>query len=374
MKTRLFFLVGFVLIGSFSCVRKELPEPTVSAPIFSVNGWLNGQPFMMVAGQNGYFADAAFQQDDGGYYHFTGEIKKYNCPQCPGRFSLRLTSNEAFNHGQAPQEDQALPLQQYDFQLTSPGNAFLNYQFFSSPSPASFYNWSFGDGEHSSDPNPQHTYETPGPKDVSLNMGNVGGCSSSSSMTIFAGSDQPCSAPFAIDENGGGNGNFHIFFPDELPNGLSLVAWTIDFNSDFPVTNELNVNLNWEPAHTICASFFNSILNTSGEYCVTFFSPGPPCAPSIHAQPVAEPALPGSVIIEYESEDGTVYSSASPMNNNPNHFFEVTEVAGYDATVGGNATRRVHIRFTSSLISTDGNESMIEFENVEAYMLFSIPE
>src|SRR5687767_6494783 len=182
MRKHILYIISSLII-LVSCVRKELPEPVVSTPDFLVTGELDGEEFGMTAGQNGYFADASVQHDPFGIYHFSSEIRKYNCDACPGRLSIRLTSNEIYAPGQVPQAGEAILPQPYNFQLVPVESNYMTFQFFAPPGFNITHFWSFGDGQHSTEQNPQHTYSTPGVKEVTLNISGFGGCSGSSSQT-----------------------------------------------------------------------------------------------------------------------------------------------------------------------------------------------
>lgn len=62
----------------------------------------------------------------------------------------------------------------------------------------------------------------------------------------------------------------------------------------------------------------------------------------------------GTVWIEWENEDGMLYSTAFGAQNSPDHFFEIVAVEDFDENENRQKTRKISVRFDAILYNVNG--------------------
>ncbi len=134
-----------------------------------------------------------------------------------GRFtvSLKVTSgNGCSNTLVRPEYIHVVPSPVADF-IAKPPFAYEDnplIQFFDQSVGANAWSWKFGDGNFSSDQNPEHSYEAPGKYLVELYVENTDGCGDSTDKYVVIRPEETFYIPNAFSPNGDGVNDFFMPF------------------------------------------------------------------------------------------------------------------------------------------------------------------
>jgi len=184
------------------------------------------------------------------------------------------------------------------------------------------WNWNFGDGTTSNQPNPAHSYSQPGYFNIVLTVANSGGCSNTATLVRYirvVDGIQPnfnydqvspgCTAPFNVNfiNQTAGPGNLTYawnFGTGASPAGSNLANPT---NITFPNSGDYTVNLQINSSLG-CSQTLQKTISFS-QYAASFTAPATTCLNSpVTFTNTSTPASPGSF---WDFGDGTG-ASASP--------------------------------------------------------------
>lgn len=362
-----------LLVMMTSCERKELPEPVIEEPDFKVNGTINGNAFSMIAGENNMQATAHVFQDAFGVFHYASAIEPFNCDDCNGSLRIHCTSSQTYAAGTIPAEDADIYNRSIDLLTTEPAQNYMAVQL-STPvlNPGEFI-WLLDNGSTVyTDQNVQHTFSTPGPQEVVLQALEPSACAAIISRTINAGSPELCSVPFDVVDLGGDVVN--VSLTEELPEGLTLIGWTLDGGFFDGNLTSFAAPLNPLPPHFIEAYFLNA-QGLTGSYTIAWSGNIVPGCWNDFSWSYVTPAPELSrVSLTYQTADGKNYTSVTSENEDPASIFQITDVEDYEMQIDGLPTRKVGLQFSVYLVNEDDPLDVLWMENVSGEMVFVIPD
>jgi hypothetical protein len=373
MKILRFIPIVCLLWLATSCERKELPEPVIEEPDFQLSGTLDGNAFSMIAGENNMQANAHVFQDAFGVFHYASAFEPFNCDDCNGLLRIHCTSSQTYATGTIPAEDADIYARSIDLLTSESAQNYMAVQL-STPAlnPGEFL-WLLDNGNTVyTDQNVQHTFSAPGPQEVVLQMLEPTSCAAVISRTINAGSPELCSVPFEAIDLGGGVVN--VALTEELPEGLTLIGWTVDGGIFDGTLTSFAAPMNPFPPHIIEAYFIN-VQGLPGSYTIAWSGDlVPGCWNDFSWNYITPAPELSKVSVTYQSANGTNYTSVTSENDNPSAFFQINEVAGYEMEIDGLPTRRVGLQFSVYLVNVNDPLDVLWMENVEGEMVFVIPD
>ena len=124
--------------------------------------------------------------------------------------------------------------------------------------------WDFGDGSSSTQQNPNHTYNSPGPFVVCLTIGTALGCQSIYCDTVTTSTGGGCQAAFSYSQQGS-----NFAFTDQSTSS-SPVNWFWDFGdgSNSGLQNPTHTYAN-PGTYIVCLTIFDSLQICNSTYCDT---------------------------------------------------------------------------------------------------------
>lgn len=370
------YLLVFLAFGFASCKPKELPEPTPASPVFSASGTVNGDAFLMEAGKNNYTLTSSYNQNSFGVYEFQSELKPEGCTDCGGIVRITITGHAVSNTNGAVYPDLSLHEGSYPF-ASAPMYTDQPYklQFISESYPGAVYQWSFGDGQFSFDPNPVHVYQNDNQFNAKLTV-SKDGYTSELIQRVKAGSPVPCAVSFDASYLG----NSAWLFEDHdrwHPQDDDDLTWDIDGQfvgnghqlqyqfegNDNDVHRVGYRNMDIGPG---CPDrFYKLVTNVPGSR---------PCLANFSASLIPAPESLGTVKVTYITADGREYDSLNDLNNAGNSYFVVDESVDYSSTINGNPTRKLNIRLKAKLERFGQNNDVVDLDNVKLSMAFAYPQ
>lgn len=153
-----FLLLNILLLFVFvSCEKGNTPEDQTDTPDFYLNGYKNGDPIKIVAGDDNYymFTSSSRNIEDVNYYN--GRLAKADCDNCGEEFVFRF-------RGDKQEEAKVLAKAEVDFTVEEPevkyGVQFNSDRTFIARSSDANFKWEMGDGRESTDKNPFHLFSS----------------------------------------------------------------------------------------------------------------------------------------------------------------------------------------------------------------------
>jgi PKD repeat protein len=375
MKSICYLLIALAF-GFASCKPKELPVPTPTSPVFSASGTANGSAFLMEAGKNNYALTSLYNQNSFGVYEFQSELKPEGCSNCGGTLRISITGHAVSHANGSVYPD--LSLREGDYALArAPMFTDQPYklQFISESYPGAVYQWSFGDGQFSFDPNPVHTYQNDNQYNAKLTV-SKDGYSSELIQRVKVGSSVPCGVSF--DANYLGNSTW--FFEDhDRWNSNNDDDFTWDIDGQFVGNGgqlQYQFEGNDEDVHRVgyrnmdidqeCPDrFYRLVTNVPGSR---------PCLANFYTALIPAPQTLSTVQVTYITADGREYDSLNDQNNAGNSYFVVDESVDYGSLLNGNPTRKLDIRLKAKLKRIGQSNDFVDLENVKLTMAFAYPQ
>lgn len=358
-RTIYFIFLAFLFVA---CKRNAYEVPVYTEPVFSLKGTLNGEVFELNAGIDGIYHSSELLQNGFGVYEFNSAFYNVNCDTCESVLSIKVMDDEQTDPGQLPDQS-ALSNGILPFAVFSNSSDFLTIHFHINNQPGNNYEWHFGDGGFGFGHSAAHSYTTPGIYQVSVDISNGGGPGDdiTISRTIHVGSPVILSAPFVVVNQPGNN--WHFAVPPMLPPGLTALYWTINGS---PFTGNL-IEAQIDSPTEVCLHFYNAQLESEGSYCIVFdgginsFT-----NTNLNYNWQAQELNLGKVIVEYRSEDGSLYHSVTEANGTGPSHFEILSSENYPNGINGKAAMRVSLIFSAYLRNVNSPADIIYFENATA--------
>lgn len=128
------------------------------------------------------------------------------------------------------------------------------------------WQWSFGDGTSSDDPNPVHTYAEPGVYVVCLIVTNEFGCVSDVCHEVIVQGPEECEALFNFEYSENGE---IVFFNNNSTGGSAHTTWLWNFG-DGHMSTEENPHHNYEEPgiYTVCLTMTDSVTECYDDICI----------------------------------------------------------------------------------------------------------
>lgn len=340
--------IGFLTLAS--CQEIEEPELTSNEVVFYLNGDVDGNSFLIQAGEEDYFMHTSYSQDSVDVYEFYGRLTSTNCngnEVCPGiGISFRDNQTSSTN-GTSNIEASVTPknylfrsqvdssLSGYRVQFTDNSYAQNNVSYF----------WDFGDGSTSTDPNPEHIYDASFAPSVIACL-TVTDLTTSSSSTI-------CNV---INLTGDCYATFTYSFANDstlqalnsVEFGTSPFTYLWNFGSGYlPLSSQPTPDFTTVDSMRICVQITdaNGCVSSMCRYVV---APNPQidCAAGFEwtKSTVNTPNLLdlSEVSLNYTDDAGKVWTSNSYDQPNSS-YFTVSDVGNYKENNAGEPTKHVAI-------------------------------
>jgi PKD repeat protein len=358
-----------------ACTSKELPEPTPTSPVFSATGSANGSSFVMEAGKNNYVLNSTFNQNSFGVYEFEGVLTPEGCTNCGGSIRVAIAGN-AVSLASAPvYPDLSLHEGNYPIANTAMySDQPFKLQFIADSYPGAVYQWSFGDGHFSFDPNPTHTYEDDNQYNARLTV-TKDGYTSELIQRVKSGSPIPCSVYFNTDYLG--NNTWKFTDHNQLHHSdQEDLTWDVDGQA-IGQGREITYQFSGNAADVHKVGFRDL---DAGQDCpnrfyrlITNVPDSRPCLANFYAAPIPAAETLGTVRITYVAPDGTEYNSENDLNNSQNSYFVVDESTDYSSELNGYPTRKLTIRLKAKVKHQGQGNKIIDLDNVNLTMAFAYP-
>jgi PKD repeat protein len=352
------------LIGVFclSCQKVTVPEDVEGTPVFSFSGLLDNTALDIVAGEEGYVMRTSSEADTSGVRGYVGTFEPLSC--CSGKLRFIFRDSSSTN----PSATQSLVEGDYDYLIPMVPAADTVYEVQFTPSnqtngaatPESFY-WNFGDGDSSTSAQPTHIYEANQDYVVRLSISASDGCTAEMEKTISIDEITDCDVDFNLFAVQQGFGIQAMVEPASPlnPDGLSNWIWNgIDSSISytiFPAQGELEqICMGGQLANSGCIAEICKGVYITGQqqppfiFCEANFSYS--AQPEITTQ--AAPDQLGTVIVEYEDEQGKVFTSA--LGPQDAAQFTVLAIEAYERNENGMPTQKIDLQMSCRLYDAAG--------------------
>ncbi|MEM7373258.1 MAG: PKD domain-containing protein [Bacteroidota bacterium] len=363
-----------LLVGG-ACQERELPEEIKGNPVFYVDGAIDGQDLTLTAGEDGYFMETSFEQDETGVYVYSGAFTPLNCESCPEALEVRIRDHRLRPDNDPVRIDSVLHIGSYEFYQTNnkQGAAIFRVSFSneSTGTGPHQYSWDFGDGSTASGPNPSHDYidTTMATALVCLDGVDPTGCTTQICNEIQLHT-LPCQADFT----------------HELDPSITYVSF---MNA---VEGALPIQYRWDFGDGYGASLGNPgyFYQEAGLYQVCLeITDANGCQSAICKNIAADPELCehnfsykveqtnlsdslqfSQVEIRWTDESGTSFTTASQEQSSL-HYFDILEIEPYENNRFGDQTRRLRVRLDCEVHSDSGIKHV---QKVEGFLAIAFPE
>jgi PKD repeat protein len=353
------------LLTLASCKAPNDPVLPTNDAVFALNGTVDGQPFTIEAGENGYYMYTEFiHNPSDSLYRFVGRLEKTGCTRCGKSVEILLADAQTSlpaqpanialalqNSSYSFANQKAYLAKQYALTFAAEGTGYTNPQ----------YLWDFG-GAKADDvtkANPSVIFPDSATRTVCLTITDKTTlCSKTICNTV---------KPFEADQGDSLVPNFYytvgktIIFNNtstansffwEFGDGKTSVAYMPEYLYKSPGTYTVNL--------TTTANGINRTLSKNVNFkdpvvtCMANFSYKNPTVNTIPARQNSQ------IIVRYTDDNGEVYLSnanAQPTGT----FFNLLGQAPYNNNEKGEKTRRLDIKFSCRVFST----TTAKFKNLE---------
>lgn len=364
-----YLVLLFITTVFFGC-KPEEQVPIESEPVFYTNGTIEGLPFNLIAGADSYYMYTTYDIDTIGVFSFIGSFKTVECDTtCKNSLSISFRNHEV-NPNPSTAFNQSLSLSTYGVFSTPAGSptsievTFTPLTFGGQPSD---FLWDFGDGQTSTDANPQHIYTVPGIYEACLTANYINGCSSTICNPINNGvSILACDALFELNSI---SGNTVELAASPVGNGPFTYAW--DFG-DGASTNTQNVSHTYSSpgVYEVCLTTtsadgctntrcMNIATDNAGICSIRYLT---------DTTVLSNPFNLATIAIEWTDENGNVFTSEN--NSQPSSsYFKVLSVEDYSDNELGYKTKKLDIEFACTLY----HEGQSKTINATATMAIAYP-
>jgi PKD repeat protein len=368
MKSLNFYIILLVIGFSLSCKKKNYPESVFeNESVFYFKGTVNNMPVSFGAGVDDYYMYSTYQQDSLGVYNFIGNLRKQNCDNCANTLLIKINDFKVSAPNTPTKIDSSLQVRNYtllsglDTSYSVQFNAFYN-------KTASAYSWDFGDGFTSTLANPTHVYSKKGIYKVCLTIKGTNNCYASICNEQKIGlSGNPCKTAIASNYVTSNNIQFtqntlgampltYLWdFGDGSKSTLANPTHSYVISGSYPVMLKVTDN-----SGDIAIANYNVVTQNDVSSCTTNYNVGA-ITPIITQQ--TRLAL-SKVSIKWIDGNGLTYTSNSSLQPSSS-YFEILSIEDYDNNENNQKTKKIKIKFKSTLynglnvLSIDNAETVI---------------
>ncbi|PBQ31834.1 hypothetical protein CNR22_08655 [Sphingobacteriaceae bacterium] len=350
------FLIVLLLFGiGFSCNKKEYPKPieVINTAVYYSKLVIDNTPVVLEAGVDGYYMYSSYEVDSFSLYNYVADLKKIDCSDCTN--SLKIQINDYKTSSDFPKIDSSLHPARYPYFNENPTVSY-SVKFTSQSDSTTTYSWDFGDGNFSSEPNPNHVYAKEGEYSVCLkttaNKGYVNTiCNkitvNKKNFKAMISSSSPSGNVVKFNANAsGGTAPYSYFWrlADGSTYQQSSISHTYTYRGSSAVTlrvidavgDTLNMNYN--------AKTFTDKSSFPANYYVS------------NIQQIGAVLPFSKITIHWKAADGLVYSSNSALQPNDS-FFEILSATEGEKNEKGEPTRKINAKFKCRLYN--GTKSIV---------------
>ncbi len=361
------FFSILMILSIASCKKQTYPESTSEMPVFKMAGTLNGASFSLAAGQEGIYMSSDAVQNDFGVYELNCRFLETGCTGCAPVMDFLITNSQSQQQGD-PCDPNALEVGEIQLATHSNASDFLGINFHAPNQSGNNYDWNFGDSQTGNGDDPHHEYDDPGLYTVTLQVGNGWGSDDDVTITqqILVGTPEYISMPFNILNLPENEWEFEF---ENLPPDLDVVSWMINGEEYFGN----HIHYEGEEEMNVCLNFINTTLNQTGFYCVQFQGEyNGPVSDFFSYQWEAQSINFGKAECRYRHASGSIYSSVSELNENPDSYMQIQSVEDYPSGLDGSSAKKVTASFNLWMVNTSNPDDMIHFENVTTTLGFAV--
>jgi len=343
-----FCLCAFTFLFSSSCRKKETPVEVKEDPVFYFTGSIDGSAVSLKAGENDYYMYSSYGQDANNVYYFVGDLKQTNCTSCKNAIRFRINDYKVSAVNAPVVIDSSLVLQSYPLQL--PGGSqssytinFKSYTASNTGSSVLTYDWDFGDGTTSADPNPVHTYTSSGNYSVCLKVTFSGGSNNSTTCRTvkIKNSSIGCSVNIL--------GNASIFTGDAatltasfgVPSPSASYQW-----STGETTSSIVVSPSSMKSYSVVAC--RPDMGCCDSSKVTVFVNSSCCTADfddyVDTLQTLNPYSLSNITVTWTDNAGVVYTSNNAQQPSSS-YFQITSVQDYLKNQNNQPTKKLHLKF-----------------------------
>ena len=357
------YIVLLIGLMCFTCQKVEVPENVEGTAIFSFRGLLDSTAIEIAAGEEGYVMRTSSETDTSDLRGYIGTFEPLSCCNAKLRFIFRDSSKTN------PSAAKSLVLGNYNYLIpvTPTSSTLYNVQFTPSfetngnISPDSFF-WNFGDGNNTTDAIPTHVYNDNQERVVRLIVSTEDGCTAEIEKTINLNSVTDCAVDFNLFAVQQGFGIEAMIEPASPlnPNGLSTWLWDglNDSTIYYTIFPELGV------AEQICMRGEIASDGCVAEICKGVYITGQQQPPfiyceanftySVQPEQITEPVPDqlGTIIVEYEDEQGQIYTSA--LGSQDAAQFTVLSIEPFEQNENGMPTQKINLQMDCRLYDATG--------------------
>lgn len=363
MRILTYSILIFIFLAT-SCKKKDYPDDTTTnAPVFYFKGEVNGEPVSLSAGENDYYMFSSQGQDSNKVYNFMGELKKNTCDNCGNRLFIQLNDFKTSVPGSAVDISSSIKAD------TLP--IFTNYLESYSVKFESFYNktggtylWNFGDGQTSTEANPEHVYKSKGRYKITLKITGSGSfpCVSSISYVSKIGYENKCESyisgypsgdtvQFNQTSKGVAPLKFFWSFGDGETSTLANPEHTYPFKGARPVVLRVI-----DAAGDTAIANYNSVTGNDNSSCAANFR-----IVSVDPIPGNNPFGLSSAFVKWHDASGKLFTST--VDQPSDSYFEILSAEAYDPNEKNEKTMKLKLRFKCRVYN---GTQFITINNAEA--------
>jgi hypothetical protein len=350
-----------LLVVCFACKKEPLPKEITGVPELGIMGFLDGQPFKMEAGVQGYYLDAYYLLDDQDVYVHGASLSSVEAQGGALEFVIRGSSQGA------GVIDSSLQKGQYPYRTPIGVDTAFQVQFSSvlfKDDANTQFNWNFGDQSFSTERNPIHTYSGSEQKKyrVCLNALITPDSCFSSLCTDIVLPGALCNASFNYSINDTVN-----FMYDAVPLGRAPFEYDWQFNGDVgAVSKKVDYcykSILPDGVDKACVTIKDA-NDCSTMICqnIAVFPNNVSCMVNLTytVQPISvfDSLDLSTVEIHYTAPNGERYSSRNDVQS-VQDYFDVLDVETYKTNRNGEKTKRLVIQGRCTLYSSLGRSMLL---------------
>jgi hypothetical protein len=368
-----------------SCDQKDYIEPSVGAPVFTLTGLRNGEPFILSAGENGLIQTAQLERNKYGEMEWTSSFSDTNCPTCDPVFSLVLIDQEGadmancddfelFDNSQLQFAQEASSSEFNECLLSIDGLDQGTLVTFSAPGAVLLSNQSF-------------SFPSEGLYEISSDLEIAGEDGNEDNevlihQTVYAGNHMRVSAPFLfefLENESNEDQEVRLHFPT-LPE-LRATHWVI--NGSPSEEESITLDIDQNTLTTIEIHYINDVSGLQGSYTLGFDHGFPNlgnCDEDEHIMPAPSINVDwASPVLNYQKAfityvyGGKTFTSATPLNTSETALFSLMGYTPYTAGLQGNNAIELNASFSVKLVEVGNESNVIELTNCTATFGFATP-
>lgn len=369
-------LLGMLIIMSiWSCQERELPDEFIGTPVFFVDGNLDGKDLAITAGDNGYYMESGYEQDEQEVYVFTGTFTPLNCDVCPEALEVRIRDHRLRNSPANIVIDSVLQTGSYDYfqKDNMDGSAVFRVSFSNQSAGAGpfDYSWEFGDGSIGEGPNPVHDYVDTQMTSVLVCLDGTDptGCTTQICNEVQL-EDIPCKADFIHELEAS---TTYVRFTNEVE-GAFPIRYRWDFGDGYGASLGNPGYFYQQPdLYEVCLEIIDA-NGCKSSICKNIAADPDLCEHNFTYK-VENTTLPDTlqfsrVEVRWTDETAATYSTAH-VAQSLSSYFEILEIEPYENNRHGDLTRRLKVRFNCEIEGDSGQKSL---QQVEGYLAIAFPK